>query len=91
MENLKEVKQKIYNIVLNNLSNVDPEEVLDDTDLFSLNLDSMNALTLILNLQDAFGVEFGMEEISYENFRTIVDITELIKRKKEVYHGIGKD
>jgi hypothetical protein len=37
--------------------------------------------TLILSLQDAFGIQFDTNEISFENFRTVSDIAELINRK----------
>lgn len=81
MESLEEIRQKTCKIVLDNLPNLTGVEGLDDTNLFSLGLDSINSIALVLSLEDAFGVEFEMYEISYENFRTIADIVELMKRK----------
>jgi acyl carrier protein len=81
MEHLEEIRQKTRKIVLDNLPNLTGVEGLDDTNLFRLGLDSINSIALVLSLEDAFGVEFEMYEISYENFRTIADIVELMKRK----------
>lgn len=81
MEDLEVIKQKIYKVVLNLLPHVTREELVDDIDFFSLGLDSINITTFIWSLEDAFGVEFKANEISYENFRTIANTIELIKTK----------
>jgi len=83
MERLQEIKQKSHNVVLELMPNVPREELLDDVDLFSLGLDSINAMMLILKFQDTFSVAFEANDISFENFRTIKDIVALIERKKE--------
>ncbi len=80
----EEVKQKAQNVVLTILPDIGSKDLSDDRDIFSLGLDSINAMSLIFSLQDAFGVNFETSEISFENFRTIADIVALIKRKKGV-------
>lgn len=80
---VEEVKQKAQDIVLTLLPDAGSEQLSEERDIFSLGLDSINAMTLVFSLQDAFGVRFEMSEISFENFRTIADIVALIKRKKE--------
>jgi acyl carrier protein len=82
---LKEIKQKTEDVVLNLLPDISSEELTEDTDIFGLGLDSINAMTLVFNLQDAFDIQFESEEISFENFRTVGDIVELIKSKKNIY------
>ncbi len=82
---IKEIKQKTEDVVLNLLPDISSEELLEDTDIFGLGLDSINAMTLVFNLQDAFDIQFESEEISFENFRTVGDIVELIKTKKNIY------
>jgi acyl carrier protein len=82
---IKEIKQKTEDVVLNLLSDISSEELLEDTDIFGLGLDSINAMTLVFNLQDAFDIQFESDEISFENFRTVGDIVELIKTKKNIY------
>jgi acyl carrier protein len=81
MENLASIKQKSHDVVLELLPDVRSEELSDETDLFDMGLDSINAMTLILSLQDAFGIQFDTNEINFENFRTVADIAELINRK----------
>jgi acyl carrier protein len=83
--NIKKIKQKIEDVVLNLLPDISSEELSEDTDIFGLGLDSINAMTLVFNLQDAFDIQFESDEISFENFRTVADIVELIKTKKNIY------
>lgn len=81
MEYVEVIKQEIHKIILNLLPHVTREELLDDVDFFSLGLDSINMTTFVWSLEEAFGVEFKANEISYENFRTIANTIELIKTK----------
>ncbi|MBE9166066.1 acyl carrier protein [Pleurocapsales cyanobacterium LEGE 06147] len=82
---IEEIKQKTKDVVLNLLPDISSEELTEDTDIFGLGLDSINAMTLVFNLQDAFDIQFESNEISFENFRTVADIVELIKTKKNIY------
>ncbi len=81
---VEEVRDKTQNVVLELLPDVGSEELSDESDIFSLGLDSINAMTLVFSLQDAFDIKFETNEISFENFRTVADIVELIKKKKEI-------
>ena len=81
---VEEVRNKTQNVVLELLPDVGSEELSDESDIFSLGLDSINAMTLVFSLQDAFDIKFETNEISFENFRTVADIVELIKKKKEI-------
>lgn len=85
MESVEEIKQKSHSVVLEVLPNVSSEELLENRDLFSMGLDSITAMTLVLNLQDAFGVSFDSCDINFENFQTLGNIVDLIKRK----HGVS--
>jgi acyl carrier protein len=80
---IKEVQEKTQQVVLDLLPDVSSEELLEDSDIFSLGLDSINAMTLVFNLQDAFNIKFETSEINFENFRTVADIVALIKQKQE--------
>lgn len=82
MEDVEAIKRKSHSVILDILPIVRSEELLEDMDLFSLGLDSVNAIMLVMSLQNTFGVNFETTEISLENFRTIEDIVKLIKRKK---------
>jgi len=89
MESIEAIKQKSHDVVLEILPNINSEELLDDMDLFSLGLDSVNAIMLVMSLQDAFSVNFEASEINVENFRSIADIVKLIERKEEAYYASG--
>jgi acyl carrier protein len=79
---VEEAKQKAKNIVLTLLPDADDTSLTDNEDIFLLGLDSINAMTLVLNLQDEFNISFDATEINVENFRTISDITELVSKKQ---------
>ncbi|MEM9008620.1 MAG: acyl carrier protein [Cyanobacteria bacterium P01_F01_bin.86] len=81
---IEEVKVKAQKVVLTMLADVDETELSDDKDIFSLGLDSINAMSLVFSLQDEFDIQFETSEISFENFRTIEDITNLIGKKKDL-------
>lgn len=79
---VEEAKQKAKDVVLTLLPDADGEELSDGEDIFSLGLDSINAMALVLNLQDTFNVMFDASEISVDNFRTISNIVELVTKKQ---------
>lgn len=85
MNTIEDIKEQVRSVVIEILPNVNPEEVLDDSDIFSLGLDSVNAMILVMNLQEAFGVMFQTDEITFDNFRTIAKIVDLIAKKQEVF------
>ncbi|MEO0373854.1 MAG: acyl carrier protein [Cyanobacteria bacterium P01_A01_bin.17] len=76
------IKPKIYSVVLSILPNTTEDQIADDSDIFALGLDSVNAMNLIFQLQDEFGVHFDMGEINLDNFRTVANIEELLKSKQ---------
>lgn len=83
MESLEVITQTTKKLVLDIL-HVNRNVVREDIDLFTLNMDSINAIRLILALQDSFGVTFDSSEVSFDNFRTVGKIADLIASKKRV-------
>jgi acyl carrier protein len=81
---VEELKQKTKNIISELLPDVGSEEINDDIDIFSLGLDSINAMTLISNLQDAFDIKLEIHELNFENFQTISTIVEMVQNKKHL-------
>ncbi|HEY9771465.1 MAG TPA: acyl carrier protein [Coleofasciculaceae cyanobacterium] len=81
---VEELKQKTQNVILELLPNVEGQNLSDECDIFSLGLDSINAMSLIFSLQDAFDVKFESDEISFDNFQTVAKIVELIEKKQEI-------
>jgi len=64
------------------MPNIDQSQLLDETDIFTLGLDSVNAIRLITNLQSTFKVSFSTSDINFNNFRTITNIAEIVARKQ---------
>ena len=84
----QQLKQKTQDVVLELLPHVERQKLGDRTDIFSLGLDSINAMSLIFNLQDAFDVRFETSEISFDNFQTVAKIVELIEQKQSIKQEI---
>ena len=80
----EQLKHKTQDVILELLPHVERQNLGDRTDIFSLGLDSINAMSLIFGLQDAFDVQFEGDEISFENFQTVAKIVELIEQKQEI-------
>jgi acyl carrier protein len=80
MENLK---PQIRQVVLELLPNVRSEEIQEDRDIFSLGMTSVNAMSLIVKLQNLLGVKFEVSEMKLENFRTLEGMAALIEKKKK--------
>ncbi|MCU0533551.1 MAG: acyl carrier protein [Hydrococcus sp. Prado102] len=79
---VEELKQKTKSIISELLPNIGIEEINDDIDIFNLGLDSINAMTLISNLQEAFDIKLESYELNFENFQTISTIVEMVQNKK---------
>jgi len=78
---LEEIKNTTQTVISELLHDVDESELFDDQDIFSLGMDSINAMTLVLNLQEAFGISFNFDEINHENFQTVRNIVDLVRGK----------
>lgn len=85
---VEELKQKTQDVILKLLPHVEVQNLGDQTDIFSLGLDSINAMSLIFSLQDTFDVKFETNEISFDNFQTVAKIVELIEKKQGIKQEI---
>ena len=77
------IQQKVQALILEILPDVNVEDLSEDDDIFSMGLDSINAMTLVTNLQETFGIQFDSQEINFENFQNIKSIAEFIGTKQE--------
>ncbi|MBR8839072.1 MAG: acyl carrier protein [Stigonema ocellatum SAG 48.90 = DSM 106950] len=82
MKNIDLIKEKTKNVVLNTLPNINSEDLSDSSNLFSMGLDSVNAMTLVLKLQNNFDIKFAVNDINAENFQSIASIVRLIDEKQ---------
>lgn len=73
--------ENVRDIIVNTLS-CDQEQVTPETNLFEdLEADSLEAVELSLALEESFGVGIADEDMA--NIKTINDIVEYIKSKKQ--------
>ena len=49
-------------------------ELDDDSSLYSIGIDSINLIEIVIALEDHFDIEFSENELSMENFETINSI-----------------
>lgn len=81
MNTFDSLKRTIYDTILMVIPYIEPEELLEESDIFMLGLDSINAMRLILHLQTAFGITFNTSDIRWENFKTIANISRVVEQK----------
>lgn len=75
---MNEMNEKICELVANQIGT---EDFNEETKLISTGLlDSFGVITLITEFEGAFGVEFNLEELEFEQFNTILSIANLIKK-----------
>lgn len=84
MNQIEAIKTKIRQLILENIPNLSGNELSDNIELFSLGLNSLNAVSLVLGLEETFGFQFDIDEIGYDSFRSISNIVELVKRKLRI-------
>jgi acyl carrier protein len=82
MNSTEQIKQQAKEVVLAILPDVSSEDLNEESDIFSLGLDSINAMTLISNLQDAFDIQLETNEINFENFQNLATISTMVEKKK---------
>lgn len=82
MKNIDLIKQETRNVVLTVLPNINSEDLSEFSNLFSMGLDSVNAMSLILKLQNSFTIKFAVNEINAENFQSVATIVKLIDKKQ---------
>ncbi|ASC73151.1 Acyl carrier protein [Halomicronema hongdechloris C2206] len=76
--------QRIHAVIQSILPYAHPENLKEDSNLFEMGLDSINAMTLIFSLQTEFNLQFEATEITLENFKTVGNIMHLLCQKQGV-------
>ena len=63
---------------------IDPASILDDAPLFGegLGLDSIDALELVLGLEQEFGIKVEDEEVGVKAFSSVNALVDFIEQKK---------
>jgi phosphopantetheine attachment domain protein len=66
------IKQLVISLIKN-----EPE---NDTDLFSIGLDSLSVLQLIVLIENEFNVNISDDDLILDNLRTIMTITHMVEK-----------
>jgi acyl carrier protein len=83
-EDDKSLSLKMKNLIINRLKlEIEPEEIENDQALFGegLGLDSIDALELVLGLEQEFGVKIEDEEVGVKAFASIDALVAFVKEK----------
>jgi acyl carrier protein len=83
-EDDKSLSLKMKNLIVNRLKlEIEPEEIENDQALFGegLGLDSIDALELVLGLEQEFGVKIEDEEVGVKAFASIDALVAFVKEK----------
>lgn len=79
-----ELKRRIKRLIVERLKlEMDPEEIGDADPLFGegLGLDSIDALELVLGLEQEFGVKIEDEEVGGEALASVDSLAEFVREK----------
>jgi acyl carrier protein len=79
-----ELKTKVKDLIVRRLKlEINPESIDDAAPLFGegLGLDSIDALELVLGLEQEFGIKVADEEVGIKAFSSVNSLTDFIKEK----------
>lgn len=83
-EDDKSLALRMKNLIISRLKlEIEPEEIEDDQPLFGegLGLDSIDALELVLGLEQEFGVKIEDEEVGVKAFASIDALVAFVREK----------
>jgi len=79
-----ELKSRVKDLIVRRLKlDVDPQTIEDGAPLFGegLGLDSIDALELVLGIEQEFGVKVADEEVGVKAFSSVDSLADLIREK----------
>lgn len=78
---LDQTEKEVISSLAALLPNVSESEIDSDSDPFALGIDSITAMTFLMELQQRFNIVFDPDEINFENFQSVSGITSMIEEK----------
>lgn len=78
-----EIRDMILDCMGNDLVS-DLEEISDDDELLIIGIDSINLVSLILEIEKKYSIEFDIDEIDMECFKTINNIAKTITMQHNI-------
>jgi acyl carrier protein len=85
MTDRQELAAKVKDLIVRRLKlEIDPASIPDDAPLFGegLGLDSIDALELVLGLEQEFGIKVQDEEVGVKAFASVNALCDFIEQKK---------
>ncbi|HYT31445.1 MAG TPA: phosphopantetheine-binding protein [Thermoanaerobaculia bacterium] len=85
MTDRQELAAKVKGLIVRRLKlEIDPASIQDDAPLFGegLGLDSIDALELVLGLEQEFGIKVQDEEVGVKAFASVNALCDFIEQKK---------
>ncbi len=79
-----DLNAKVKDLIVRRLKlEIDPASIADDAPLFGegLGLDSIDALELVLGLEQEFGIKVADEEVGIKAFSSVNSLADFIKEK----------
>ncbi|HEY7112851.1 MAG TPA: phosphopantetheine-binding protein [Thermoanaerobaculia bacterium] len=79
------IAQRVKELIVRRLKlEIDPASIQDDAPLFGegLGLDSIDALELVLGLEQEFGIKVQDEEVGVKAFASVNALVDFIEQKK---------
>jgi len=79
-----ELKGKVKELIVRRLKlEIDPKSIADSDPLFGegLGLDSIDALELVLGLEQEFGIKVADEEVGIKAFKSVDSLADFIQGK----------
>ena len=79
-----ELKGKVKDLIVRRLKlEIDPASIEDEAPLFGegLGLDSIDALELVLGLEQEFGIKVADEEVGIKAFKSVDSLADFIQEK----------
>jgi len=73
------LEEKVVNIIVEQLDVTKEECVLEASFIDDLGADSLDIVELLMEMEEAFGIEIADEEL--EKIRTIKDVVDFLKQK----------
>ena len=86
-EDIASLKGDLKHLIVETLrmEEISPEEIADDEALFGdegLGLDSVDALELVVHIEEKYGIQIEDEEVGRKVFASINALAEFIREKK---------
>jgi acyl carrier protein len=73
------LEEKVINIIVDHLDVTKEECVLEASFIDDLGADSLDIVELLMEMEEAFGIEIADEEL--EKIRTIKDVVDFLRQK----------